>query len=271
MSRARPSVYPQPAPTESYWSALDSISHSLAAATTSEWELVTETEVSLAQRELAGQVEPQVKALIQRAEDGLEELKRRERAQRAKVERRDALQARPPVAVDSEARERRLDEVRKQKLALSKEVKAVDDEGVRLRKALGGRTFKIEPEDEQDRSDRLEGFTPLLSSGGGKRGSKGPTAIVVVPVLITSVADVVQLDALIRSLLAQSRPLDSIIIVNDGSLFLPSHLFNTKNGAPASSISIQVVQLDKNVGPAAARNAGITQAIKWTNERRRSR
>ena len=35
MSRARPSVYPQPAPTESYWSALDSITNSLSHATSS--------------------------------------------------------------------------------------------------------------------------------------------------------------------------------------------------------------------------------------------
>ena len=42
------------------------------------FEIVTETEVHRAQRELAGQVEPQVKELIQRAEDGLEDLKRKE-------------------------------------------------------------------------------------------------------------------------------------------------------------------------------------------------
>lgn len=46
---------------------------------------MTETEVHRAQRELAGQVEPQVKELIQRAEDGLEDLKRKEKVLRGKV------------------------------------------------------------------------------------------------------------------------------------------------------------------------------------------
>ena len=43
MSRARPSVYPQPAPTESYWSALDSITNSLSHATSSVRHFLTAT------------------------------------------------------------------------------------------------------------------------------------------------------------------------------------------------------------------------------------
>lgn len=49
------------------------------------FEVVTETEVAAAQRDLVGEIEPQIKELIERAEGGLSGLSQRERGLRAKV------------------------------------------------------------------------------------------------------------------------------------------------------------------------------------------
>lgn len=49
------------------------------------FDLVTEPEVFAAQRAVANEMAPQIEEYIARAEDGLEELKQRERALHAKV------------------------------------------------------------------------------------------------------------------------------------------------------------------------------------------
>lgn len=49
------------------------------------FDLVTEPEVFAAQRAVANEMVPQIEEYIARAEDGLEELKQRERALHAKV------------------------------------------------------------------------------------------------------------------------------------------------------------------------------------------
>jgi hypothetical protein len=49
------------------------------------FDLVTEPEVFAAQRAVANEMAPQIEEFIARAEDGLEELKQRERALHAKV------------------------------------------------------------------------------------------------------------------------------------------------------------------------------------------
>lgn len=49
------------------------------------FDLVTEPDVFAAQRALANEMSPQIEELISRAEDGLEGLKQRERALRARV------------------------------------------------------------------------------------------------------------------------------------------------------------------------------------------
>ena len=54
------------------------------------FDLVTEPEVFAAQRAVANEMAPQIEEYIARAEDGLEELKQRERALHAKVSRRGA-------------------------------------------------------------------------------------------------------------------------------------------------------------------------------------
>lgn len=55
------------------------------------FDLVTEPDVFSAQRALANEMSPQIEELIGRAEDGLEGLKQRERALRAKVRVKPAL------------------------------------------------------------------------------------------------------------------------------------------------------------------------------------
>ncbi|KAK4698362.1 DASH complex subunit SPC19, partial [Phenoliferia sp. Uapishka_3] len=116
------------------------------------FEVVTETEVHNAQYELAEQVEPQVstfiargraynssrarrkiKELISRAEDGLEDLKKRERNLKAKVDKRIANNSRPPPPVDHEAREAKLNDLKRRKLELSRAGKKLDDEAAKLK------------------------------------------------------------------------------------------------------------------------------------------
>lgn len=53
------------------------------------------------------------------------------------MEKRTALQSRPPPPVDHAAREARLAELRKQKDQLSREGKQLDEEGRKLKRAMG--------------------------------------------------------------------------------------------------------------------------------------
>ena len=55
------------------------------------------------------------------------------------MERREALQARPPLAVDYEATDEKLEGLKRKKAELSKRGKALDGETAKLMKALGGR------------------------------------------------------------------------------------------------------------------------------------
>ena len=49
------------------------------------FELITETELQSAQRAMSNEMEPQIKELIARAEDGIEVLKKREKSLKAKA------------------------------------------------------------------------------------------------------------------------------------------------------------------------------------------
>ncbi|KAK4056825.1 hypothetical protein OIO90_002075 [Microbotryomycetes sp. JL221] len=159
MSRARQSVYPAP-PAPIYWSALDSCSSSLQSACTSltnatvtlehgtfdfprlaqvvqsrrAFDLVTESEVQAAQRALAAEMGPQITELIQRAEQGLETVKKREKALRQKVDKRSVVptrtQAEPP---NVSALERQLKSLQKRRDMLSTTVERLDRQAESLR------------------------------------------------------------------------------------------------------------------------------------------
>ncbi|KAK4047018.1 DASH complex subunit spc19 [Microbotryomycetes sp. JL201] len=159
MSRARQSVYPAP-PAPVYWSALESCSSSLQLACASlnnatstldqgtfdfprlatvvqsrrAFDLVTESEVQDAQRSLAAEMGPQITELIDRAEAGLEQVKKRERALKAKVEKRAAVPARPHAEPPNiSALERQLKSLQKKKDMLSTTVDRLDRQADALR------------------------------------------------------------------------------------------------------------------------------------------
>ncbi|GAA5885652.1 hypothetical protein JCM3774_002554 [Rhodotorula dairenensis] len=169
MSRARQSMYPAP-PTASHWAALEACSNGLhacranmqsavetlhqgtmdlprlAAVVQSRrmFDLVTEPEVFAAQRAVANEMVPQIEEYIARAEDGLEELKQRERALHAKLEKRSQAAARPqtPVSVDQatlDALEEELATLRNRKNKLGREVEAMEEQTARAGSDLTSR------------------------------------------------------------------------------------------------------------------------------------
>ncbi|SCV67807.1 BQ2448_5418 [Microbotryum intermedium] len=163
MSRARQSIYPGPVAL-TYWSTLDhclqhlhaSCSNLNAASTTLHhgtydfprlaqvvdsrraFDTVTESEVTAAQRELANEMQPQISELIQRAESGLETMKKRERLLRTRVEKRATLPSRAPlVAPNLDALETELDALRKKKQALGKQVEGLEQQLTEANKPRG--------------------------------------------------------------------------------------------------------------------------------------
>ncbi|SCZ93152.1 BZ3500_MvSof-1268-A1-R1_Chr6-2g08493 [Microbotryum saponariae] len=172
MSRARQSIYPAPvAPT--YWSTLDQCSQHLHASCSNlnaasirlhhgtydfprlaqvvnnrrAFDTVTESEVTAAQRELAHEMKPQISELIQRAENGLETMKKRERLLRTKVrrnglpmqvEKRATLPSPAPlVAPNLGALESQLEVLRQKKEALGKQVEGLEQQLADVNKPRG--------------------------------------------------------------------------------------------------------------------------------------
>ncbi|GAA5982088.1 hypothetical protein JCM10908_004733 [Rhodotorula pacifica] len=167
MSRARQSMYPTP-PSASHWAALEACSSGLHACGASMqsaveilhqstmdlprlaaivqsrrmFDLVPEPEVFSAQRAVANEMAPQIEEYIARAEDGLEELKQRERALQAKLEKRSQAAARPqaPVTVEQtelDALEKELATLRNRKNRLGQEVELMEEKAA---KAAAGPT-----------------------------------------------------------------------------------------------------------------------------------
>ncbi|TKA50059.1 hypothetical protein B0A53_06512 [Rhodotorula sp. CCFEE 5036] len=168
MSRARQSMYPAP-PSASHWAALEACSQGLHACGANMqsaveilhqgtmdlprlagivqsrrmFDLVTEPEVFAAQRAVANEMAPQIEEFIARAEDGLEELKQRERALHAKLEKRTQAAARPqaPVTVEQatlDALEQELETLRNRKNKLGKEVELMEEKTARAASGVRG-------------------------------------------------------------------------------------------------------------------------------------
>ncbi|KAI5477130.1 mitotic spindle biogenesis protein Spc19 [Pseudohyphozyma bogoriensis] len=145
--RSRQSIFPQALPAESYFDTLDNCSQALHKTSTHCFDVVTETEVSRAQRDLASEIEPQIKELIELAETGLEELKGKEKHLRARLEKRTALStasrqataaaAAPPV--DLKEKEKQLAALRRQKMELSRVGSRLDTEIGRLKRTVGAK------------------------------------------------------------------------------------------------------------------------------------
>ncbi|BGP47827.1 hypothetical protein JCM10450v2_003692 [Rhodotorula kratochvilovae] len=171
MSRARQSMYPAP-PSASHWAALEQCSYALQASCANiheavevlheatvdlprlasivqsrrMFDLVTEPDVFSAQRALANEMSPQIEELIGRAEDGLEGLKQRERALRAKVDKRATASSRAatPVTVaqdELDALEQKLAQLQQRKERLGREVELLEEkvDGAAGQKAGPGR------------------------------------------------------------------------------------------------------------------------------------
>ncbi|KDE05174.1 hypothetical protein MVLG_04417 [Microbotryum lychnidis-dioicae p1A1 Lamole] len=78
---------------------------------------------SCSNRELANEMKPQISELIQRAENGLETMKKRERLLRTRVEKRATLPSQAPLVAPSlGALESQLEALRQKKEALGKQV-----------------------------------------------------------------------------------------------------------------------------------------------------
>ncbi|KAM0746157.1 hypothetical protein T439DRAFT_337509 [Meredithblackwellia eburnea MCA 4105] len=112
---------------------------------TQAFDVVTETEIHKAQRDLASVVEPQIKQLIQLAEEGLEEMKAQEKALREKVEKQASLQtAKSKASSESSevaAKQRQLDELRRQKIELTQQGTKLDLEAAKLNRAMRALPF----------------------------------------------------------------------------------------------------------------------------------
>ncbi|GAA5997732.1 Spc19p [Rhodotorula paludigena] len=159
MSRARQSMYPAP-PPPTHWNALEQCSAALQASCANVrsaagildqgtmdlprlativqsrrmFDLVTEPDVFAAQRALANEMSPQIEELISRAEDGLEGLKQRERALRARVDKRSAAASRPQASVtvsqdELDVLEQKLAQLQQRKERLGREVELLDEKG----------------------------------------------------------------------------------------------------------------------------------------------
>ncbi|ORY88020.1 Spc19-domain-containing protein [Leucosporidium creatinivorum] len=169
LGRARQSVYPAP-PAPSYWNTLDACSQSLHSTCSSlnsaivtldqgtydfprlaqvissrrAFDTITETEVLSAQRSLASEMGPQITELIERAEGGLEGMKKKEKLLRAKLEKRLAppttrTTAAPP---DLDALERKLKQLQGRKDMLGRAVEKLDIEQQQMAAKGRGRVVR---------------------------------------------------------------------------------------------------------------------------------
>jgi len=106
------------------------------------YELVAESDMASAQRQLASEIEPQIKELIERAESGLLELQKKEKNLHDKAE--TLAPSLPPPAkkpfsnADEAALQKRLDAVRTKKALLLKQDQKIHSDLERQRKILAG-------------------------------------------------------------------------------------------------------------------------------------
>ncbi|POY71903.1 hypothetical protein BMF94_5264 [Rhodotorula taiwanensis] len=167
MSRARPSMYPTPT-SASHWTALEACAQGLHACggnlqgavnvleqgtfdlprlagiiqSRRMFDVVTEKDIFESQRALANEMAPEIEGYIARAEDGLEELKQRERALQSKLEKRSQAASRPqaPVSVAQsalDALEKELATLRNRKNRLGREVDLLEEKAARGGAAAG--------------------------------------------------------------------------------------------------------------------------------------
>ncbi|GAA6063712.1 hypothetical protein JCM10212_006826 [Sporobolomyces blumeae] len=164
-SSARQSMYPTP-PSPSHWTALEGCSLALSQASQHlngaidvlhegtfdlprlsrvihsrrAFDLVPSLEIQSAQASLRTEMSPQIQALVERAERGLEGLKDKERALRNRLDKRNQPAAPLATRTSSPSElallERRLDELRTKKERMGREVERLEGE---VRKGLEGR------------------------------------------------------------------------------------------------------------------------------------